>query len=103
MISNWKRSLRLVMTATLMTSAAVANDMELASINIPASACQPVRTDNPKVRLSNGAYVFQDGASGEAVLLCPLPVTPWAGGGMRGYRIYYRDPSGNATSAIESA
>lgn len=100
----------LAITATLSVSAllaptASANDLELVSTTIPASACQPVNDeDDGLLRLRNGSFMFRGDEIGEASLLCPLPLNGWRVTrdevdqfydepkmSMRTYRIYYRD------------
>lgn len=66
-----------------------ANDFELRSTTIPASACRPTHDINDElVKLKNGAYVFRQGKIGEVSFLCPLPLN---GVNMTSYRIFFKD------------
>lgn len=102
---------RMITTAVFLTGVffsplGSANDLELLATTIPASACRPASdSQDALIRLSNGAFVFRNGQTGTASLLCPLPLNGWRVSvpvpdqfvdpemNMRSYRIYYRDPA----------
>lgn len=100
-------------------------DWDMLSTTVPASICSPVDSANAaKVRLSNGAWVFQGGATGSVQFYCPLTVNGYSlsdsllaaienadveggtpappsiqiGNSVSFYRIYYRDPDGGLES-----
>lgn len=87
-------------------SVASANDRDLIATTIPASACRPSNdTEDGRVRLSNGAYVFNSSSTGTVVLYCPLPINGFtisdttADNDISSYRVYCRDTDGAGNTA----
>jgi hypothetical protein len=83
-----------------------ATDIDTQATTIPASACRPSNdSEDAKVRLSNGAYVFNGSATGTVTFYCPLPINglsisqPQDQNSIAGYRVYYRDSDGARNSA----
>ncbi|MEE9423918.1 MAG: hypothetical protein V3V18_02940 [Methylococcales bacterium] len=77
------------LTGVFFTPVGSANDLELLNTTIPASACRPIHDiDDERIKLKNGAFIFRNGMTGTASLLCPLQLS---GTNMTSYRIYFRD------------
>lgn len=104
----------LTIAGVLLSSTAFANDVNpfaydvnLSAFTIPASACQPASAAHgEKLRLINGAYIFENGVTGEAALICPLSLNGWQAGvplvnqdfgnptmPMSSFRVFYKDPN----------
>ncbi|MEG4622832.1 hypothetical protein Q5691_00810 [Microcoleus sp. w1-18aA5] len=86
--------------------AAVANDQDVLATTIPASACRPESdTADARVRMVNGAFIFNDNATGTVRFFCPLPINrltvsnPSNDNDLTGYRVYYRDTDGTGNLA----
>ncbi|MCF6254720.1 MAG: hypothetical protein L3J98_16770 [Gammaproteobacteria bacterium] len=106
-ILNQKTVGALVISTSLFSSIAFANDVNLAAYTIPANACLPANSETlDKVTIKNGAYVFKNNKIGTASLLCALPLNGWKSGvslntqkwnnptmRMTSYRVYYKDPN----------
>src|SRR3712207_5930968 len=87
-------------------SIASANDRDLIATTIPASACRPSNNmEDGRVRLSNGAYVFQGTFTGTVVFYCPLPINRFTisdatdDNNISSYRVYCRDTDGAGNAA----
>lgn len=76
-------------------------------MRIPASACRPIDADKAKVKLSDGAWVFESGQSATATLFCPLhfayPTDVVDSNQMATFRLWYKDPDGTGTNSRVSA
>jgi len=89
-----------------MALALVSNDafaIEQYNISIPASACQPITPDSHLIQMTNSAWSFRSGQTGQAILYCPLPLRS---GDLTGtsitidnIRIFYRDTDASGTQA----
>ncbi len=104
---NQKTVGALIISASLLSSIAFANDVNLAAYTIPANACLPANSETfDKVTIKNGSYVFKNKKTGSASLLCSLPLNGWKSGvnlsaqnwnnptmQMTSYRVYYKDPT----------
>ena len=78
-----------------------ANDAPLLATTVPASACEPVNEAQAnKVKLVNGAWVFNGAHTGTVTFYCPLSLNGFDVNNilnvndMSGYRVYYRDSDG---------
>jgi hypothetical protein len=90
------------------STAYAATYIDTQATTIPASACRPSSdSEDAKVSLSNGAYVFNNSAPGTVTVTfyCPLPINgfsisqPEDQNAIAGYRVYFRDSDGPGNSA----
>lgn len=76
-------------------------------LHIPAPACRPIHEDIAKVKLSEGAWVFESGQFGTVTLFCPLHTSAPSDLGysqlMGEMRLWYQDPDATATASSVSA
>ncbi len=76
-------------------------------LHIHASACRPILEDMSKVKLSDGAWVFDTGQSGTVTLYCPLhlasPDDIGDSASMAVMRLWYMDPDATAVASRVSA
>ena len=86
--------------------AALANDQDLTATTVPASACAPLNASQAnRVRLSNGAWVFNGSSTGSVTFFCPLPrnnrtlSSATNDNNASRFRVFYRDTDGTANAA----
>jgi hypothetical protein len=91
----------------LTTAGAVqANDQEIWTKTVPASACTPATSAQAsRVSLVNAAWVFSGTQTGTVTFYCPLPVNAYTvvnltnDNDISSFRIYYRDSDGVGADA----
>ncbi len=83
-----------------------ANDQDVFSTTVPATACQPLNsTYLSRVTLSNAAWVFRGSATGTVFFYCPLPINAFTKANsswdndISSFRVYYRDSDGQGSAA----
>lgn len=90
-----------ILAALTAIAPAVASASTHLDVRIPASACRPNAASKAKIKLQNGAWVYNTGQSGTATLFCPVhlarPRDLQDSDEIQSMRVWYRDPDGGAT------
>lgn|GEM_PF-4429130 len=103
-----KRLLALIVLvpALFVAGPASANDSDVRSTTVPASACTPIDTTQAsRVRMSNGAWVFRGSSTGTVTFYCAVDFNAYTKSNntndndVSGFRVFFRDSDagGNAS------